>query len=121
MRSVGLAFNAPLTAPASVTSSPSSIQVMPSATTTSVWKRHHRKRSSRDGTSLKRGSSCASSPVCVAAISTSPLPSDQQVLCRVTAERCPPTAAGVHESLKSEEHTSELQSLMRNSYAVFCL
>src|SRR3546814_3281327 len=29
---------------------------------------------------------------------------------------------GVKESLiRSEEHTSELQSLMRNSYAVFCL
>src|SRR3546814_1515640 len=27
--------------------------------------------------------------------------------------------AGMH--LSSEEHTSELQSLMRNSYAVFCL
>src|SRR3546814_2747883 len=27
--------------------------------------------------------------------------------------------AGRHE--RSEEHTSELQSLMRNSYAVFCL
>src|SRR3546814_2125559 len=25
------------------------------------------------------------------------------------------------ESLRSEEHTSELQSLMRHSYAVFCL
>src|SRR3546814_3157410 len=25
------------------------------------------------------------------------------------------------EILRSEEHTSELQSLMRNSYAVFCL
>src|SRR3546814_10203856 len=25
------------------------------------------------------------------------------------------------EPLRSEEHTSELQSLMRNSYAVFCL
>src|SRR3546814_2833532 len=25
------------------------------------------------------------------------------------------------ERLRSEEHTSELQSLMRNSYAVFCL
>src|SRR3546814_9428703 len=25
------------------------------------------------------------------------------------------------EGLRSEEHTSELQSLMRNSYAVFCL
>src|SRR3546814_2706253 len=26
-----------------------------------------------------------------------------------------------HDELRSEEHTSELQSLMRNSYAVFCL
>src|SRR3546814_3554811 len=33
-------------------------------------------------------------------------------------------AAGAHPSLRtprSEEHTSELQSHMRNSYAVFCL
>src|SRR3546814_9172515 len=30
--------------------------------------------------------------------------------------RCPPDSAG-----RSEEHTSELQSLMRTSYAVFCL
>src|SRR3546814_5324571 len=27
----------------------------------------------------------------------------------------------VHRSIRSEEHTSELQSLMRISYAVFCL
>src|SRR3546814_6379871 len=27
----------------------------------------------------------------------------------------------VGKALRSEEHTSELQSLMRNSYAVFCL
>src|SRR3546814_1026904 len=32
-------------------------------------------------------------------------------------------ALGIEETLKrrSEEHTSELQSLMRSSYAVFCL
>src|SRR3546814_2643692 len=30
-----------------------------------------------------------------------------------------PVAAGTHD--RSEEHTSELQSLMRTSYAVFCL
>src|SRR3546814_8448492 len=29
--------------------------------------------------------------------------------------------AGLAEGSRSEEHTSELQSLMRNSYAVFCL
>src|SRR3546814_3913429 len=28
---------------------------------------------------------------------------------------------GVHDEARSEEHTSELQSLMRSSYAVFCL
>src|SRR3546814_6481305 len=28
---------------------------------------------------------------------------------------------GLHHSDRSEEHTSELQSLMRKSYAVFCL
>src|SRR3546814_2596177 len=27
----------------------------------------------------------------------------------------------LHQQHRSEEHTSELQSLMRNSYAVFCL
>src|SRR3546814_6445977 len=36
-----------------------------------------------------------------------------------------PAAAGllrvIKYRLRSEEHTSELQSLMRNSYAVFCL
>src|SRR3546814_1771117 len=30
-------------------------------------------------------------------------------------------AGAVEPALRSEEHTSELQSLMRNSYAVFCL
>src|SRR3546814_2392721 len=29
--------------------------------------------------------------------------------------------AGIHHPVRSEEHTSELQSLMRISYAVFCL
>src|SRR3546814_6395043 len=32
-----------------------------------------------------------------------------------------PFAKAVSESFRSEEHTSELQSLMRISYAVFCL
>src|SRR3546814_3606223 len=35
----------------------------------------------------------------------------------VTLEPCPMCAAAI----RSEEHTSELQSLMRISYAVFCL
>src|SRR3546814_1140788 len=37
------------------------------------------------------------------------------------ADRVRPAEAGSHDDLRSEEHTSELQSLMRISYAVFCL
>src|SRR3546814_9383085 len=33
----------------------------------------------------------------------------------------PPWGRGTMRSMRSEEHTSELQSLMRISYAVFCL
>src|SRR3546814_4212566 len=49
----------------------------------------------------------------------------------VGAGRSPPSMQGAHQRgrrtaqsaapTRSEEHTSELQSLMRNSYAVFCL
>src|SRR3546814_3672919 len=35
--------------------------------------------------------------------------------------RQPPCRLGKHQIARSEEHTSELQSLMRISYAVFCL
>src|SRR3546814_3703029 len=38
--------------------------------------------------------------------------------CRARIEEQPRRSA---PGLRSEEHTSELQSLMRNSYAVFCL
>src|SRR3546814_5046827 len=34
---------------------------------------------------------------------------------------CPPSNSGPCGAIRSEEHTSELQSLMRISYAVFCL
>src|SRR3546814_8115296 len=37
------------------------------------------------------------------------------------ADRNTPTMRYTWPSLRSEEHTSELQSLMRISYAVFCL
>src|SRR5689334_16570153 len=49
--SAGLVFSAPETAPASVTSSPSSTQVMPSASTATEWKRPQGSRSRRAGTS----------------------------------------------------------------------
>src|SRR3546814_3856524 len=38
-----------------------------------------------------------------------------------SAARSPPTIMPRTSPGRSEEHTSELQSLMRNSYAVFCL
>src|SRR3546814_6483216 len=43
--------------------------------------------------------------------------------CRILEGRAAPAKAGLVRLLddRSEEHTSELQSLMRNSYAVFCL
>src|SRR3546814_2078596 len=37
------------------------------------------------------------------------------------ARAAPTPLLGLDSSLRSEEHTSELQSLMRISYAVFCL
>src|SRR3546814_7148837 len=42
-------------------------------------------------------------------------------LAQVVAVGGEAVAAGVYMTFRSEEHTSELQSLMRISYAVFCL
>src|SRR3546814_4363056 len=46
-----------------------------------------------------------------------------RVRARARGERAGPVAEGHGDGgpLRSEEHTSELQSLMRISYAVFCL
>src|SRR3546814_8662973 len=48
----------------------------------------------------------------------SPMPS--RAACCISARRRGPSPAS-HSQTRSEEHTSELQSLMRISYAVFCL
>src|SRR3546814_7047240 len=45
---------------------------------------------------------------------------DVEVPDELIADR-PPEAEGRRRDSRSEEHTSELQSLMRISYAVFCL
>src|SRR3546814_9029356 len=42
-------------------------------------------------------------------------------LCVVTRRHLAARSGPVSTSIRSEEHTSELQSLMRISYAVFCL
>src|SRR3546814_10805977 len=39
----------------------------------------------------------------------------------ISAKAAKPLAERSHGEIRSEEHTSELQSLMRISYAVFCL
>src|SRR3546814_7333129 len=41
--------------------------------------------------------------------------------CSRYATMCSPSSAPARKRRRSEEHTSELQSLMRISYAVFCL
>src|SRR3546814_1509736 len=46
---------------------------------------------------------------------------DVQLTLEIHAERGPANTKGIAEFNRSEEHTSELQSLMRISYAVFCL
>src|SRR3546814_9029717 len=47
---------------------------------------------------------------------------DRLALARLIGEKATiATVCLVIGRLRSEEHTSELQSLMRNSYAVFCL
>src|SRR3546814_6025839 len=54
-------------------------------------------------------------------------PADRRQGREPTQDRCPagagpePRAKGQCGTIRSEEHTSELQSLMRISYAVFCL
>src|SRR3546814_10579933 len=51
------------------------------------------------------------------------VPRDQELFVQrrpLRTDRCPHSAA-VAFTTRSEEHTSELQSLMRTSYAVFCL
>src|SRR3546814_5953822 len=58
--------------------------------------------------------STRTSPAPAAGISTERSPLSQR---RWTVPHCHPVLAGN----RSEEHTSELQSLMRISYAVFCL
>src|SRR3546814_1083396 len=46
---------------------------------------------------------------------------DKLAVAQVNAHMGEPVAPCIEEHQRSEEHTSELQSLMRISYAVFCL
>src|SRR3546814_5928113 len=92
---------------------------------------------SSDLSSIASRISCSSSPVTVASTSTAAVfcikPQDQRA---ITTAPTKPMAASIQThpryrpasnaaiartEVRSEEHTSELQSLMRISYAVFCL
>src|SRR3546814_4515733 len=46
---------------------------------------------------------------------------EDQVQISLFSQQSPIAAALTHQKDRSEEHTSELHSLMRTSYAVFCL
>src|SRR3546814_6330412 len=68
-----------------------------------------------------RGTMRTSSPLATTIRSSTPTsairgPSERTRQLVLSIDRTVPRCA-----LRSEEHTSELQSLMRNSYAVFCL
>src|SRR3546814_6762929 len=55
-------------------------------------------------------------------INNGSLPEDGYLMTNYLTTKAVNTVAVVHDrSARSEEHTSELQSLMRISYAVFCL
>src|SRR3546814_1521232 len=71
-----------------------------------------------------RGPSALPSPPSMTTANTTPT---QEKICvgvsvKVSAKQTPATEASAMQTPdRSEEHTSELQSLMRISYAVFCL
>src|SRR3546814_7641482 len=60
-------------------------------------------------------SECREVCSCSDVFQSRPAPSDSEVSMRSSTSRC------TNAEARSEEHTSELQSLMRISYAVFCL
>src|SRR3546814_4603425 len=75
-------------------------------------------RTSGEGSAIRRTTSCWERlPV----ISLSVRPQQTREFRRQQAHTAPQAADYRKPALRSEEHTSELQSLMRISYAVFCL
>src|SRR3546814_5616552 len=58
------------------------------------------------------------SPYCAASLPLPPTIQSVERFEKPSGREAPPSGV---QGKRSEEHTSELQSLMRNSYAVFCL
>src|SRR3546814_2562534 len=84
-----------------------------------AWKRDyvcHRFTPANDCGDLEANGSCSF-------LRTECLDEERDGACKVEERvyRCPTPGSAVTDAPRSEEHTSELQSLMRNSYAVFSL
>src|SRR3546814_6607383 len=73
------------------------------------------------GWKLPLAGACASLCVLALAYALQPDPLDAEVRRAVNEAAAPIQGVRVAGAHKSEEHTSELQSLMSISYAVFCL
>src|SRR3546814_2878146 len=83
-------------------------------------------RRANDGAATRRSchTPCRGSIATVRHSASVDMGGDARRKCGRRARRLPCRGDGVdadHACHRSEEHTSELQSLMRNSYAVFCL
>src|SRR3546814_8142332 len=71
---------------------------------------------------LRRGEMKTASHMDLAQVLAEPWQSKALFCWNINIAASNPDQAALHEALRrSEEHTSELQSLMRISYAVFCL
>src|SRR3546814_6406122 len=89
---------------------------MSASTRSSAVMLHIRDMKSADSASL---CACASSRSCRSRISSAR--STEQLISLLLQHLRQMVDRSVGVDLRSEEHTSELQSLMSNSYAVFCL
>src|SRR3546814_9122523 len=75
-------------------------------------------RSTRTDTLFPYTTLFRSALMCPPSVAASPFPAPSLTVSHVCFT---PAASVCNERTRSEEHTSELQSLMRISYAVFCL
>src|SRR3546814_10324527 len=76
----------------------------------------------REAVSSDEAAACTSRPEATIVAAPGLAPALKDVAAAMTEEgRCSRITVKAQESSRSEEHTSELQSLMRISYAVFCL
>src|SRR3546814_6682100 len=71
--------------------------------------------------SMMRGSTVSELAVEYARINSSLSRRISVKMLKPNSRATPPSTISANNTIRSEEHTSELQSLMRISYAVFCL